>query len=88
MPSVIVKVCMPEPGAESTQAAAPTSVEDKVRDALDLINSGYVSRVEWSMINKLYESIKGRKDPRSQNLIKMIEPVLAKFGYHKVSTEN
>lgn len=75
------------PPAEKTSKAKPAmSVEDKVRHALELIDSGYRSDVQWQMIMKLYKSLRTKKQtPRVRNLIKMIEPVLAKFGYHGVS---
>lgn len=66
------------------------TVEEKVREAIDLVDSGYCSHTEWLMLNKLYESLcrNKKQGPRIQNLKKMIEPVLAKYGYHKVSTED
>lgn len=84
-----ILVEMPHPAPEKTEKApVGLSIEDKVRDALDCIDSGYDSRVEWLMINKLYSELQKRKQtPRVQNLRKMIEPVLAKFGYHGVSAE-
>jgi hypothetical protein len=68
---------------------APMSVEDRVRDALDCIDSGHNSNVEWVMINRLYKNLvqKRGKNKRIDNLLAMIEPVMAKYGYHKVSSE-
>lgn len=65
------------------------SVEDKVREALECIDSGYESGVEWAMINRLYKDLCNLKkpSPRAENLKKMIEPVLAKFGYHGVTSK-
>lgn len=79
---------MPEPKAEkSSEKLLPLSVEDKVRSALDLIDSGHESRVEWSMINRLYKALCNapKKNKRMQNLLDMIEPVLAKYGFSEVS---
>ncbi len=62
------------------------SIEDKVKSALELIDSGHESAVEWRMINRLYRDLcKLKKNPRVENLKQMIEPVLAKFGFHKVT---
>lgn len=85
---IAVDICMPEPKAPSTNAnQLGLSVEDKVRDALECIESGYKSDVEWLMINRLYTSLqKAKQSPRVRNLRKMIEPVMAKYGYHKVAT--
>lgn len=61
------------------------SIEDEVREALDLIESGNDSHVEWNMIRRLYREICKRKPTaRIANLKEMIEPVLSKYGYHKV----
>jgi hypothetical protein len=67
---------------------APVSIEDRVRHAIDLVDSGYCSDVEWIMLNKFLRSLYNKKQtPRVKNLIGMIEPVLAKYGYHKVTAE-
>ncbi len=83
---VMVGLEMPEPGV-TQNPCKPHSVEDQVRCALDMIDSGYKSDVEWSMINRLYQDLCAmkKKSPRVQNLLNMIEPVLAKFGYHGVA---
>lgn len=63
------------------------SIEEEVREALEKIDSGYESHVEWLMIGGLYEKLKqlAHPSPRARALIEMIEPVLAKYGYHKVA---
>lgn len=74
----------PAPGKEECKKL---SIEDQVHDALELINSGLDSQVDWIMINRLYQvlcEIK-KKTPRVTNLLNMIEPVLSKYGYHGVS---
>lgn len=63
----------------------PISVESRVRDMIDCIESGYDSSVEWIALNKFYDSIRGRKDGKAKNLIRMIEPVMAKYGQHGVA---
>lgn len=74
------------PEAPRLQPPPPVSIEDQVRDALDCIDSGHNSNVEWILINRLYKELQEMKQtPRVQNLCKMIEPVLAKYGYHKTS---
>lgn len=85
---VMIEIGMPGP-ASGPPPAPSLSVEDQVRDALECIESGYKSDVEWTMVNKLYRALKAKPklSPRAENLMKMIEPVLAKFGYHKTTTE-
>lgn len=81
-----ISLSMPEP--EAPKKPFPPSIEEQVRHCLELIESGYRSDREWLTISKLYKSLQGKKKtPRVQNLINMIEPVLAHFGYHKVSAE-
>lgn len=77
------------PAPEQTEkAVCGPSIEEQVKDALECINSGYDSAADWSMINKLYKALcTAKPNPRIQNLIAMIKPVLAKFGYHGVSNE-
>lgn len=66
------------------------SVEQQVKEAIDLVDTGYCSHVEWLLLNKLYKSLAARPKPtpRIKNLINMIEPVLAKYGFHGVSDED
>lgn len=87
MASISIQVCMPDPqGPNTSEKHLPLSIEDQVKDAIDCIDSGYKSDVEWLMINKLYSELEKKKPtPRVKNLMSMIEPVLAKYGYHKVT---
>lgn len=64
------------------------SIEDDVKEAIECIESGYDSVVEWKMINRLYKELRSmKKNPRIENLIQMIEPVMSKYGLHGVSEE-
>lgn len=65
------------------------SVEDRVRESLELIDSGYCSDIEWLMINKLHKQLVSMpgKNSRIRNLIDMIEATMRKYGYHGVGTE-
>lgn len=82
-----------EPPAKEKSAAYPsrdeqTSVEDEVKQAIEMIDSGHDSYVEWKLLNKLAKELRTRKDARSKNLMKMIDPVLQKYGLHGVSEES
>lgn len=59
-------------------------VEDRVRDALENIDSGKESYRDWLFIKGLYDKLCSKEKPNKRviNLIKMIEPILAKYGYH------
>lgn len=92
--SIKLMLELPMPSAKPPQPPQPPqkkpepreSIEDKVREALECIDSGYESAVEWSMINRIYSDLCKLKkpSPRATNLKKLIEPVLSKYGYHKV----
>jgi hypothetical protein len=81
---ILVDIQMPET-AEKT-VVPKLSVEQQVRDAIELIESGYDSIIEWKMIKRIYEDLMkrgpSRWNTRHRNLIKMIEPTLSKYGYH------
>lgn len=83
-PTTIVMV-MPAPGQGAKAPAPGISLEAKVRDMLDSIESGHPSAQDWIAINKFYGTIKDRTDTRSKALKKMIEPVMSKYGQHGVS---
>lgn len=83
-----ILIDVPPPVEKAKEAPCPMGIEDKVRDALELIESGHESHQEWIMINKLYKALCEKKpNKRINNLKKMIEPVLAKYGLHGVSNE-
>lgn len=87
---VLVEMPMPAPAPAPVKEKKPEySVEDKVREALECIDSGHDSGVEWSMINGIYRKLKSLKKPseRARNLIEMIEATLSKYGYHGVSSQ-
>lgn len=84
MPQIILSLTMPD-GPAGEPPCPPVPVEEQVRDAIELIDSGHDSRREWEMITRLHAALSQKKSvtPRIQNLLNMIEPVLAKFGYHQ-----
>lgn len=81
---------IPMPKQKSTSSEKPdTTLEQDVREALECIESGYDSTTEWKMINRLYKELKAtpKKTKRIINILKMIEPVMAKYGLHGVAEE-
>lgn len=85
--NIMLQIGVPTP--ESTREEKPQAVEnkkpleDKVREMLELVDSGHESAVEFMAVKKLYSTLCCKpKTPRVENLKKMIEPVLAKYGYH------
>lgn len=61
------------------------SVEEEIRNAIDKIESGFDSAVEWKTLNKFARILKNNKTSRSVALLEKIEPVLSKYGMHGVS---
>lgn len=77
-----IQLEMPPP-EKSRRVPEPMSIEDKVRDAVELCESGYCSDVEWRMLCRLRDALREKKQtPRIQNLLQMIQPILNKYGYH------
>lgn len=89
MPTIIIQLAhKPVPDSEKSSRAPDLEkipLETKVRDMLDLIESGHESAVEWITINKIFRHLKGRTDKRSKDILAMIRPVMAKYGQHDVA---
>jgi hypothetical protein len=86
---IMIEMAPPPAAPKKKPSEDKSSVEEKVRYALDCIESGHKSEQEWLLVNKLYKNICQHKKPnqRMQNIKDMIEPVLKKYGYHGTSTE-
>lgn len=65
---------------------SPPPLEEEVRDLLLKIDTGgHDANMEWEYLKKIYGGLQNTKQtPRVRNLREMIEPVLAKYGHHKV----
>jgi hypothetical protein len=90
--SIMLEVGLPSPETKKEEylpVANKRPLEDKVREMLELIDSGYDSDVEFIAIKRLYKELCCKKpSERVNNLKKMIEPVLAKYGYHVGNRED
>jgi hypothetical protein len=73
---------MTMPRKEECQRAP--SIEDKVRERIENIDSGSGCLQDFLVLKKLQETLRNKKPctPRIQNLMDMIEPVMRKFGYY------
>ena len=72
-----------------TREKARGSIEERVKEALDKIDSGKDSHVEWAMINRLYAALQKKdRTPRVDNLLKKIEPIMSKYGQHGVAAKD
>lgn len=71
-----------EPPAQNRypEAEEKKSPEERVREAIELVESGHDSLTEWKFLNRTARMLRGRKDTRSKNLLEKIEPVLMKYG--------
>jgi hypothetical protein len=81
---IMLKMDPPSAGKCGYPQREESSVEEEIRKAIELIESGHDSCVEWKLLNKLARELRSRKDPRSKNLMSMIDPVLQKYGMHGV----
>lgn len=70
------------PSPEKTKKSAGPSVEERVQDALELINSGHESRAEWEFIRRVnnYLMKKSQLNSREKNVLAMIQPCIKKHG--------
>ena len=60
------------------------NVEDQVRAAIQRIDDGTGTEVDFLMLRKVKTALltKDKKNPRVKSLLEMIEPTLRKFGYY------
>lgn len=64
------------------------TVEQKVQELMDMVDSGHESMVEWDVLTKFYRLLCGCKQtPRVVNLKEMISPLLSKYGYYGIGPE-
>lgn len=86
--AIMIDMGAPHPGAPAPTSTAPEktkkmSIEEEVRKSIQLIESGYNSKIEFTALRGLYTSlVKMKQTDRIKNLRNMIKPVLSKFGYH------
>lgn len=77
---IIVKMEHPEETVPEYTQCQPT-LEEKVRDAIIMVDSGHESDMEWDYLKRVYNKLETMKTTkRIHNLLEMIHPVLAKFG--------
>lgn len=71
---------MPKPDNEAKSSRM--SLEEKVRECLECIESAEESRKQWEFIRNLHNKLmkKKRKGSRAHNLLKMMAPVIEKYG--------
>lgn len=84
---IMIEMGPPEGPSKYPPREPPMSVEEQVRQAIDCIESGNDSYVEWKLLNKLADSLRNSKKPRAVAIMKMIDPVMSKYGMHGVSEE-
>jgi hypothetical protein len=78
----------PEPGkCKDSPMSRKLTIEERVRSACELIDSNHESRKDWELIRKLnnYLMRKDKLTKREQNILKMIQPIIEKYGQHSVA---
>ena len=86
MIKVLVQMDSPPSPEATKQTCPPRSIEERVRDLLEIADSGKDSSLEWNILRRLYRDLQKRKgNSRVDNLIQMLEPVMHKFGYYEVT---
>jgi hypothetical protein len=84
---IVISLSMPTPDTEQPRHKPKKCVETVVRELLDTIESCQDSSREWILIKKIYKKLESRRDPRSENIKKLIRPVLSHYGYHMAGRE-
>lgn len=78
---------MEPPALVQSQAQQPAqrSIEEEIRHALDCIESGHDSGVEWLMVCKIYKQLLSleKPSPKAKNILDLITPIMSKYGYHQ-----
>lgn len=83
--AIMIEVHQEPPAPTSTEPGpgyGKPSLEQKVRDALEIVDSGHKSDVEWAYIKKVYQQLRPQRDMRSREICEMIEPILQKYDIH------
>jgi hypothetical protein len=59
------------------------SVEDRVKEWMEDVESGRPSREQWIRLRNLFNKLANapKLSPRAQNIVKMIEPIMQKYGF-------
>lgn len=87
--NIMLDLGVPENSSKYPPPEEKKSVEEQVREAIECIESGHDSYMEWKLINKLYASLqKMKKTERTESLMAMIEPVLSKYGIYGKTEES
>lgn len=81
---VSVMIHQPPPPKKEHHEEYKRSVEDKVRDCIERIDNGCGTEVDFLTLKKLKAAIQSRpkQTPRMANLVKMIDPIMRRFGYY------
>ncbi len=76
-----IQIEMPKHTEEKKKPSGPT-LEEKVRECLECIESNEDSMQEWEFIRKLNNKLMRRekKGKRVDNLLRMMTPVIEKYG--------
>lgn len=70
------------PSPEKTAKSRGPSVEERIQDALDMIDSGHESRSDWEFIRRVNNCLmkKPKLSTREKDILAMIQPCIKKHG--------
>lgn len=83
--SIRLMIELEAPKETQKEACPRPTVEERVRDMVELCMDGsdnHAVHRHFITLRKTYESLSRIDSERARNLMRMIEPVLAKYGYH------
>ena len=78
--SLLLQTQPPEKSAPEYADCKPT-LEQKVKDAILIVDSHHDCPSEWDYIQRVWDKLVTLKEtPRIRNILDMIHPVMAKYG--------
>jgi len=79
MTKIRVEVEVAPPRRECTKHK---SIEQRVRELLEDIDSGHPSAQQWEQVRRLFNKLacKPKLSKRAENLLRMMEPIIEKYG--------
>lgn len=84
---VSVSVGLDMPKTRCAKEEGKLSIEERVRDAIDMVESGHESRRDWEFLRRLNNAIMkkyncGKCNERMLNILMTLQPIMEKYGQY------
>lgn len=87
---IMMEMDPPAAAAPDEQAPSKPTPEEQVRELLNCVERGNTNNTQdWLTLSKIYNELCSMDKPssRAQALIKLIEPIMHKYGYFEVAED-